>query len=232
MARPTLGLDDLGNSSMLIQDHPTHGGWRHRLRTPAQRKEVVDMLKEAMGPERVCGRGVDAYCGGVDFPDQWDQWNEEAEHYNPLSRPREFATSLPPFVSPLEEPLKGVRPMWAPCKEMERELDQEIEQIWQVCIVCCQTKVWQVSCFHLESLSSFDCDIGVVFVQRDKWRYYELHPDESMSSEAEQRGAVEPDAEESSAGKDEGHLITQVFFVRHRSHVRHRVSANRLATPG
>jgi hypothetical protein len=116
--RPTVALHNRDrNISLPLWEDETCGGWRHRLRTPEHRKEVVDMLKDAMG-ERAYGRGVDPYCGGIDFPDQWDEWNEKAEHYNPLSRPREFKTSVPPFRNPLETPL-SVRPQWKPAKEME-----------------------------------------------------------------------------------------------------------------
>jgi len=125
--RPSVALGQLQNESMYLWEDETKGGWRHRLRAPSDRLRVVDMLKEAMG-NRSYGRGADPYCGGVDFEDEWDEWNEAAEHYNPLSRKREFKTSLPPPRNVLEPPLSS-RPVWN-CG-FEKDVDADIEKIWQ-----------------------------------------------------------------------------------------------------
>lgn len=62
VSRPCVALHELENASMHVWEHPTKGKWRHRLRDPDQRREVVDILKAAMG-NRSYGRGVDPYCG-------------------------------------------------------------------------------------------------------------------------------------------------------------------------
>eukprot|EP00960_Hanusia_phi_P049340 759506-Hanusia_phi.AAC.2 len=66
-------------------EDPNKGGWGLRLKTPTHRKEVLDILLEAAG-NRSYGRGADPLLGGIIFPDPWDEWDEETEFVNPLSR--------------------------------------------------------------------------------------------------------------------------------------------------
>jgi len=124
--RPCVGLLDMKNASMLLWEHPTNAGWRHRLRPPEQRKVTVDLLIAAMG-NRSYGRG-DIYCGGLTFPDLWRDWDEEGEHYNPLSRPREFKNSVPPFRSPFQEEPASRKKEWVFAGE--KEIDADLDRIW------------------------------------------------------------------------------------------------------
>jgi len=88
-------VQDFINASLCSWDDVEGAGWHQRLKVPQQRKEVVDILKHAMG-NRSYGRGADTYCGGVFFPDMYEDWDEETEHYNPMRRKRGGVDSIPP----------------------------------------------------------------------------------------------------------------------------------------
>ncbi|EKX45469.1 hypothetical protein GUITHDRAFT_108733 [Guillardia theta CCMP2712] len=107
-------------------EDPNKGGWGQRLRTPAHRKEVLDILHAAAG-NRSYGRGADPLLGGLKFPDVWDEWNEEAEIVNPLSRKRKVPGSIPPprnFLTPAQTKIKW---NWT----LEEVIDEAIDKQWE-----------------------------------------------------------------------------------------------------
>mmetsp|Transcript_88341 Transcript_88341/g.129182 ORF Transcript_88341/g.129182 Transcript_88341/m.129182 type:complete len:151 (-) Transcript_88341:201-653(-) len=54
-------------------------------------------------------------------------WDEEGEHYNPLSRPREFKHSVPPFRTPFQD----AKPKESFGFAGEKDIDEDIDRIWQ-----------------------------------------------------------------------------------------------------
>ncbi|KAJ1485124.1 hypothetical protein T484DRAFT_2457997 [Baffinella frigidus] len=88
------------------------------------------MLIEAMG-NRSAGRGADPYCGGQHWPDEWDDWDEENEHYNPWSRPREVPGSIPPWHNIIERPIPARKhSKFMPKFKFIKDIDDEIAADW------------------------------------------------------------------------------------------------------
>jgi len=200
VCRPNVMLRP-ANPNISIAEDPKRSGWRHRMKLPADRKIVVDMLIEAMG-NRSAGRGADPYCGGQHWPDEWDDWDEENEHYNPWSRPREVPGSIPPWHNIIERPIPARKhSKFMPKFKFIKDIDDEIAADWaEVKPHAKATGCYVSSDEYDSSKSSRDPLEG----SGDTSDYSEPHKDEGETKIAGQRSGMRGAQSDSDSGNDAG----------------------------